>query len=211
MKQRIDRFQPSGSRTIKAMARRLQEGMPSFPGVFWVIWIAAIFWIAAVPSLAQTNRSEAVSTAQPPQVLTPPSPPTYAQTPTNPIPATNVPSPKPPSQPPLPTVEIPPSLRPFLIKGSVGFVVGLAIGVAVRAIAKLVLFLLGLVCLAVLVMAYLGWVQIQWSAMLQDLQAVAEAFRQEFSSFREFLNGTLPAVVLTGLGVALGMRFGRRR
>ena len=27
----------------------------------------------------------------------------------------------------------------------------------------------------------------------------------------KFLNGTLPAVVLTGLGVALGMRFGRRR
>ena len=194
-----------------------QVGLPSseWPTTSFQRWFLSFFLVLAVwivtTSLTAQSTQETVSPTPTTQVLTNPPPPLYATSTTNPAPTTNAPTKGSKPQPSPPVAEIPPNLRPFLIKGGVGFVVGLAIGVALRAIAKLVLFLLGLVFLAVLIMAYLGWVQIQWSHMLQDLQVVADAFRKEFSSFREFLNGTLPAVVLTGLGVALGMRFGRRR
>lgn len=95
---------------------------------------------------------------------------------------------------------------PTIFRLGFSFFVAFAIGFALRAFIRLSLVYLGLVFLTVLGLSWLGWVEIHWAAPSEQFDALASGLREQFESFRAFLQGSLPAAGLAGLGLFTGLR-----
>ena len=88
---------------------------------------------------------------------------------------------------------------PALLRGGVGFFIGLAVGYALRTLFRASLAVVGLVLLALLGFSYVGWVEVRWDAVQEDLTRWGEVVQKEFTGFRTFILGTIPATGLSGL------------
>ncbi len=95
---------------------------------------------------------------------------------------------------------------PAMVKGGLSFVVAFAIGFALRLFIRLSMIYLGLVCLTLLGLSWLGWVEIHWAVPGDQFETLASGLREQFESFRSFLQGSLPAAGMAGLGLFAGLR-----
>ncbi|MBM3879174.1 MAG: hypothetical protein FJ387_05575 [Verrucomicrobia bacterium] len=101
-----------------------------------------------------------------------------------------------------------PEVSAFLVKGGFGLFVGFAIGFAIRSFVRLALVLAGCYLLLLSLMAYAGWVEIHWDAMQAQFDRSVTTLGEEFTSFKAFLSGAVPASGMTALGLTFGLRKG---
>ena len=95
---------------------------------------------------------------------------------------------------------------PSLLRGGVGFFIGLAVGFALRTLYKVSMVVIGFVLLAFVGFSYVGWVEVHWDAVQADMSNWGTVIEGEFTGFKNFLLGTLPSVGLSGLGIFTGFR-----
>lgn len=97
---------------------------------------------------------------------------------------------------------------PALMKGGLSFIVGFSIGFAARTFLKLSALILGIVLAINLGLYYGGYLTIDWHALERDFERLAGHFQGQFSGFRDFITGSLPAAGMAGLGLLTGLKKG---
>jgi uncharacterized membrane protein (Fun14 family) len=96
---------------------------------------------------------------------------------------------------------------PILTESGVMFFLGFCIGAAIRAVAKMVTVVVGLVMLAVLGLQYIGVIPpVDWGALGGFFQSVAVLVQEGASRMQDVLAHTLPSGTMAGLGVATGLK-----
>jgi len=84
--------------------------------------------------------------------------------------------------------------------------IGFAIGYALRAFLRLGVVITGFYLLVLSMMAYVGWIEIHWNLMENQFTQFLSSLGSQFTSFRTFLTGAIPASGLTAVGFTVGLR-----
>ena len=98
------------------------------------------------------------------------------------------------------------SWSPVLMKGSMSFLVGFAVGYALRTFFKVSAVVLGLVCLAIFGLSYAGLLQIDWATIEGHFDRIVGKFQEQASGFKEFISGSLPSAGLGTAGLLTGFK-----
>jgi uncharacterized membrane protein (Fun14 family) len=106
--------------------------------------------------------------------------------------------------------EVPSSFAPGIPGLGFGGAVGLAAGYVVKKFTSAVLMLAGLAVIALQVMAYLGWLSVDWSSMQAQVvgtwQSVASESTRDWAY--RVLTANLPFAGAFGAGFAAGFKIG---
>ncbi len=86
------------------------------------------------------------------------------------------------------------------------FVVGFAMGYALRQFLRLALLIAGCVLLGVFGLQYAGVIEVDWSSMEEPFETVRGWLAEQTDGFREFINGKLPSAGSAGAGLWVGFR-----
>ncbi len=97
---------------------------------------------------------------------------------------------------------------PALMKVGLGFLIGLSIGVFLRASLRLALVFFGLFALGVFGLEQLGVVEVQWERANDGFEQAKSALGRQFESFKGFLDGHLPGGGAAVAGLFSGFRRG---
>lgn len=97
---------------------------------------------------------------------------------------------------------------PLFVKGGFGFFVGFAAGFALRTFFKVTALVAGVVALALFGLSRAGLVEVDWSAMGQAFDGLAERVRAEAGSLQTLFTGALPSAAAASLGLVVGLRRG---
>lgn len=95
---------------------------------------------------------------------------------------------------------------PALLRGGFGFFLGFCIGYAIRMFIRMAAIAVGINFLVIALFNYLGWVDVRWDTMTDQLDLWFSNFREQFDSFQAFLLGSLPSTALGGLGLFTGLK-----
>lgn len=96
---------------------------------------------------------------------------------------------------------------PALMKGGLGFFVGFCVGYAVRTFLKVSAFILGVIFLGVLALAYFQVIPpIDWTSLEGHFQRLVAGIREQASGFQAFLAGNLPSATLATAGLFTGFK-----
>ncbi|HVR76157.1 MAG TPA: FUN14 domain-containing protein [Planctomycetota bacterium] len=96
---------------------------------------------------------------------------------------------------------------PALMKGGLGFFVGFCVGYAVRTFLKVSAFILGVIFLGVLALAYFQVIPpIDWTSIEGHFQRIVAGIREQASGFQAFLAGNLPSATLATAGLFTGFK-----
>lgn len=98
------------------------------------------------------------------------------------------------------------SWSPFFMKGGFSFIIGFAVGYAVRTFLKMSLLITGVVALAVFGLSYAGLVDVDWSTISGLFDDAMARVRAEAGHFKTFVTGSLPSASLAAVGLLLGFR-----
>lgn len=89
-----------------------------------------------------------------------------------------------------------------------GFLAGYSAGLALRFVGRIVAFIVGLVFIALQLLAYFGYVQIDWYRIQHDLEPALSgpALQQAWHRFMEILTCNAPFGGGFAVGLAAGIR-----
>jgi len=95
---------------------------------------------------------------------------------------------------------------PFFMKGGFSFIIGFAVGYAVRTFLKMSLLIAGVVSLAVFGLSYAGLVDVDWSTISGLFDDAMARVREEAGHFKTFVTGSLPSASFAAVGLLFGFR-----
>lgn len=95
---------------------------------------------------------------------------------------------------------------PTMVKLGFSLVVGMALGVFLRSFLKVTLGVLGLILLVQFGLEYAGWAEIQWDTISANFDNFWSKLGDEFSSFKEFIQGRLPSTGALATGFYAGVK-----
>jgi uncharacterized membrane protein (Fun14 family) len=95
---------------------------------------------------------------------------------------------------------------PLLVKGGGGFLMGFCIGFFLRKFLRMSAAIVGFVLVGLFAAQYLGWVNVDWTTVQEQLGTLGARLSAEFENFRTFLTGMLPAGGLGALGLVTGFK-----
>lgn len=95
---------------------------------------------------------------------------------------------------------------PTMVKLGFSLVVGMALGVFLRSFLKVTLGVLGLILLVQFGLEYAGWAEIQWDTISANFDNFWSKLGDEFSSFKEFIQGRLPSSGALATGFYAGVK-----
>ncbi len=93
-----------------------------------------------------------------------------------------------------------------MIKGGFGFLVGFAVGLALRMFLRLTTLVVGINLLILFALSYAGWLEVRWDEMEAQFDFWMGGLQEQLSQFKTFIAGSLPTIGLGGLGLFTGFR-----
>ena len=96
----------------------------------------------------------------------------------------------------------------ILFNAGAGFVLGFAVGYALKKLLKLVLLFLGLVTILLLGLEYYGIIQINYQKFLEVVQSALNATRGAASGIISHALASLPFAGSFAAGLAVGFKLG---
>jgi len=101
-------------------------------------------------------------------------------------------------------------LLPFVTEGGVAMLLGIALGVATRAVFKIALILIAVLFVAVQFLAYKGVITIDWEAMGRGYESLKDYVFNISSDqgIGQIVTHKLPSAGALGLGYMLGLKKG---
>ena len=94
----------------------------------------------------------------------------------------------------------------LFVKGGFGMFMGFAIGFAIRAFVKLATVIVGFYFLTLVMLSYLGWIEIHWHVIEGQFNGLVTNLGAQFESFKAFLTGSIPSSGAAATGLAMGLR-----
>ena len=95
---------------------------------------------------------------------------------------------------------------PVVFKFGFSFFVGFALGYFLRIFFKLTLAVVGLICLSLFGLEYLGLIDIDWASLQPHYNSALDWLQSQTADFRRFITGQLPAASLAALGLFTGFK-----
>jgi len=95
---------------------------------------------------------------------------------------------------------------PSLLKGGMSFLVGFALGYAVRMFFRFSAAVVGVVLLAIFGLSYAGVLQVDWNTIQQSFDQVVASVKGQLTGFQSFIAGSLPSAGLAGVGLFTGFK-----
>lgn len=95
---------------------------------------------------------------------------------------------------------------PTFLKGGAGLFMGFCVGFAIRSFIKLGSVILGFYVLSLLMLSWLGWIDINYPEIDNQLGDLSENFKGQFESFKAFLSGAIPTTGMAGFGFFAGLK-----
>ncbi len=95
---------------------------------------------------------------------------------------------------------------PFLIKLGLSFFVGFSIGVFLKAVFKVSLFLSGMAFLLLFALSYFNVVEIHWDVMEGHYNSIIASLGEQTSVFKNFITGSLPSAGSFSFGVLAALK-----
>lgn len=92
------------------------------------------------------------------------------------------------------------------MQGGFAFVIGLAVGYAIKVGSRIALVVLGIAALSVLLLYYANLVDVRWGALELRYSDAARWFAAEAKAFYDFLTHNISNAVSFMAGFALGMK-----
>ena len=96
----------------------------------------------------------------------------------------------------------------ILFNAGAGFILGFAVGYALKKLLKLVLLFLGLVTLLLLALEYYGIIQVNYGKFVELVQAALNATRGATSGIISHALASLPFAGSFAVGLAVGFKAG---
>ena len=120
------------------------------------------------------------------------------------IPPTN---PQPTPQPDIrKTPESANEWSPVFLRGGAGLFLGFCVGFAIRSFIKLGSVFLGFYIVSLLMLSWLGWIDINYPEIDSQLGDLSARFQNQFESFKAFLAGSIPTTGVTAAGFYAGIK-----
>jgi len=94
----------------------------------------------------------------------------------------------------------------LFVKGGFGLFMGFAIGFAIRAFIKLATVIIGFYFITLVMLSYLGWIEIHWGVIEAQFDGLVTNLGAQFESFKAFLTGSIPSGGAAATGLAMGLR-----
>jgi uncharacterized membrane protein (Fun14 family) len=105
------------------------------------------------------------------------------------------------------TVHLSERLSPFLVHGGLSFFLGLAAGVAVRAVFKLALLIVGVTALVLFGLSHWGVIEpVHWASMEEWLSVKVEEVDRTAAGLKQELLLQIPSAGLAGAGLVTGFK-----
>lgn len=95
---------------------------------------------------------------------------------------------------------------PTFLRGGAGLFLGFCVGFAIRSFVKLGSVILGFYILSLLMLSWLGWIEINYPEIDAQLGNLTESLKTQFESFKAFLAGSIPTAGLAGVGFFSGLK-----
>ncbi len=102
--------------------------------------------------------------------------------------------------------QTPDDFSPVLFKGGLTFLVGFAVGYALRIFARLSLLFVGIFMLAMFGLSYAGAITIHWDILQTSFDHALASLKQSTAGFQEFIAGSVPLVGMGGIGLFTGFK-----
>lgn len=101
-------------------------------------------------------------------------------------------------------------IQPYLGQLTFGGLAGLATGFAIKAVGRMVAIALGLLFIAVQILVYLGYLQVDWLRLQRDVEPLLQQDKVEgmWNSLLSLLTQNLPFGGAYIAGLLLGLRRG---
>lgn len=96
----------------------------------------------------------------------------------------------------------------ILFNAGAGFILGFAVGYALKKLLKLVLLFLGLITLLLLALEYYGIIQVNYGKFVQLVQTALNATRSATSGIVSHALASLPFAGSFAVGLAVGFKAG---
>lgn len=129
---------------------------------------------------------------------------------TNAFPGGNWPQPSTPAPAPptasSPLPDSPSEWSPVFLKGGAGLFLGFCVGSAIRSFLKLGAVILGVYIVSLLMLSWMGWIEIRYPIIDAQLGNISGHFQTQFDSFKAFLSGTFPTMGAATAGFIGGIR-----
>jgi uncharacterized membrane protein (Fun14 family) len=105
---------------------------------------------------------------------------------------------------------LPDLITPYLGQLSFGFIAGIAVGYALKKIGKIAAIILGLLFIAVQVLAYFGLVEVDWLRIQQAADPLLQKdnLQRMWDGLISLLTGNVPFAAAFIPGLLIGLRFG---
>jgi uncharacterized membrane protein (Fun14 family) len=94
----------------------------------------------------------------------------------------------------------------FFLKLGFSFMVGLALGFALKMAFKLVLFVVGLILLGVFALQYVGILDVNWSGLEIHYDGWVDWLAVNAGAFFDFIGGNLTSAASFTAGLVMGLR-----
>ena len=95
---------------------------------------------------------------------------------------------------------------PVLFKGGLTFLVGFALGYALRVFARLSLLFVGIFMLAMFGLSYAGAISIHWDILQISFDNALVSLKESTAGFQTFVAGSVPLVGMGGVGLFTGFK-----
>lgn len=95
---------------------------------------------------------------------------------------------------------------PAFLRGGAGLFLGFCVGFAIRSFVKLGSVILGFYILSLLMLSWLGWIEINYPVIDDQLGNMTENLKVQFESFKSFLAGSIPTTGMAGFGFYSGIK-----
>lgn len=94
----------------------------------------------------------------------------------------------------------------FFLRLGFSFIVGLAVGFALKLAFKIALLVLGVMLLAVFVLQYAGFAEVDWSNVQYQYDGGADWLSAQGGDLLDFMGRNLPSATSFLAGLALGFK-----
>lgn len=95
---------------------------------------------------------------------------------------------------------------PAFLRGGAGLFIGFCVGFAIRSFVKLGAVILGFYMLSLMMLSWMGWIEIHFPVIDAQLGNFSRHFTDQFESFKTFLAGSIPTTGVTAAGFYAGIR-----
>jgi uncharacterized membrane protein (Fun14 family) len=97
-------------------------------------------------------------------------------------------------------------LAPYLTEGGLSFFIGFCIGYFLRVVAKTVIFVVGGLYVALILLSHYGMITVDWGSMQHLLQQILLNTKTQVEGLRGVLSVGVPSVAMGTLGIWRGFK-----